>query len=324
MGFGTGKMDAVILAKTRIRATRAWTLAATLGLFVAGCESSQVQAPINYGVTWTRITSSTDLFDPYFPDWRGDRILLSYRVGTARRLATIRSDGTDVTYISAGVGERFGPARWLDDSTIVFASDRDGSFDLWLRVLTTDQIQKLTAFPANEFDPAPRPGTTALAYTDGSEFNGRVTLIPDYLAATPEQYFLTPTGLKCGQVDWDPAGQRICFTADSSGFRHVWMINLAAGDSTPVKLTTGPFVDSGPRFSPDGTRILFASSSRTGRPGAWTIAPSGDPATFKVVAFDDLGSVVDTPCWSPAGNEIVVSSNSRGFGRALWRLSNLP
>lgn len=306
------------------RLRRGWALAATLGLLFVGCESSQVSAPVNYGVTWTRITSSADLFDVYFPDWRGNRIVLSHRIGSYRRLATIRPDGTDVTYISAGPTERFGPARWVDDSTIVFASDRDGSFDLWLRVLATDQIQKLTAFPLNEFDPAPRPASTALAYTDSSEFNGRVTLIPDYLAATPEQIFLTPQGMKCGQVDWDPAGQRICFTADSSGYRHVWMIHLAPGDSTPVKITAGPYVDSGPRFSPDGTRILFASDKRTGRPGAWAIAPSGDPGSLRALAFDDIGSVLDTPCWSPDGTEVVVSSNGRGFGRSLWRLSNLP
>lgn len=324
MGSGTDKLGNVTPFNRRLRAARSWTLAATLGLFVAGCETSQVSAPTNYGVTWTRITSSAGLFDPYFPDWRGNRIVLSYRVGSYRRLATMRPDGTDVTYLSAGSSERNGPARWVDDSTIVYASDRGGTFDLWLRVLSTDQIQQLTAFPGTEFDPALRPGTTALVYTDGSEFNGRVVLIPDYLAATPEQYFLTPVGLECGQVDWDPAGQRVCFTADSANARHVWMVTLAAGDSTPVKLTSGPFVDSGPRFSPDGTRLLFASDKRTGRPGVWTIAASGDPSTMRVVAFDDIGAISDTPCWSPSGTEVVVSSNGRGFGRCLWRLSNLP
>lgn len=307
---------------------RAPALLAALALLLAGCESGQVGSPVNTGVQWTRLTNPNDVNQPYFPDWRGNRILLSYATSDGfRRLAIMNDDGTNVAFLSAGSTERVSPGRWVDDSTIVFASNAGGAggFNLWTRVLTTDQIRQLTSFSQDEFDPAPRPGTTGLVYADGSEFAGRIALIPDYFnVATPEVFYLTPASMKAGQADWDPSGNRICFTADSTGgSRHVWMITLAPGDSTPVQLTFGPYVDSCPRFSPDGTRILFASDKRTGRPGVWTIPPEGQAAGLTVVAFDDIGSFTDTPCWSPDGLEVVVSSRGKGFGRCLWRLSDL-
>jgi hypothetical protein len=302
------------------------TLAITLGLFVVGCESGQIAAPQATGVVWTRITSSTDVREPYFPDWRGDQILFSYALPTGqRRLAIVHSDGTGLVLLSATSTERDSPGRWLTDTTLIYASNNSGNFDLWTRGMSDASITRLTSFPESEFDPAPRPGAPGVAYTESDEFRGRIVLIPDTAAVALERIYLTQASLLSGQPEWDPTGQRLCFTADSTGgFRHVWLVNLAAGDSTPVQLTTGPYVDSTPRFSPDGSRILFASNRRTNRPGVWTVSPAGEGAGLSLVAFDDANAVVDTPCWSPDATRIVVSSNGRGFGRSLWVLSNLP
>jgi len=325
MGSGAGKMEDVTPISERKPRVAAWIAAAALGFLVAGCDSGQIAAPTATGVQWTRITNPADLNTPYFPDWRGNRIVLSYSSGNTRHLATMNADGTGVVYLSSGTSERFSYApRWVDDSTIIFATNRSGNFDIWTRDLVTDQLRQLTTFPQNEFDPAPRPGTTGMAFTDSSEFAGRIALIPDYNAATPELYYLTPPTLRSGQVDWDPSGQRVCFSADSTtNYRQIWVITLAPGDSTPVKLTSGPYIDSTPRFSPDGTKILFASDKRTGRPGVWTV-PVTQPGQLSLVAFDDIGSITDTPCWSPDGTQVVVSSNGKGYARSLWKLSNLP
>ena len=319
------KLRSVIPFRDRVAVAFARAVGAALvAACLAGCDTRQIAMPVPSGVQWLRITNTTDLPDPYFPDWRGNRIALSFRVNVAyRRVGVIDPSGNILYRYAAGSTERNGPAQWVDDSTVVFASDRSGNFDVWSWVVTTDQLQQLTTAPENEYDPAPRPGAPDLALTDGSEFSGRVLLIPDYQTTDPQRIFLTPSTMKAGQIAWDPTGQKLCFTADSSGYRHVWMISFAAGDSTPVQLTSGPYVDSGPRFSPDGARILFATDKRTGRPGVWTVAP-GVPNVLSLVVFEDPNAVVDTPCWSPDGSRIVVSSNSHNYPRALWILSDLP
>jgi Tol biopolymer transport system component len=322
----TDKIGGVIPTHRHV-SRRAWALAATLGLFFVGCESGQIAAPVNYGVTWTRITNATSAHLAKYPTWSGDRIAFAYLDGTSNiNIAYCRPDGSGLTYLSRGAAESQLEPRWINDSTLMYTltSQSSTKYDVWRRVITTDEIQQLTTFPGNELSPAPRPGSTGLVYTEEGQ-KGRIVLIPDYTSVTPEQLYITPATMDAGEADWDPAGQRICFSADSTtNYRHIWMVTLAPGDSTPVQLTTGPYFDTGPRFSPDGSRILFASNKRTNRPGLWTIAPSGNPATMSAVAFDDVGAVITTPAWSPDGTKIVVVSTGRGFGQALWVLSNLP
>ncbi|HTM00015.1 MAG TPA: hypothetical protein VL503_02675, partial [Candidatus Omnitrophota bacterium] len=60
------------------------------------------------------------------------------------------------------------------------------------------------------------------------------------------------------------------------------------------------------------------------RNGLWTVSPQGEAAGLDVIAFEDAGRTMYTPCWSPDGMRIVVSSNGHNYGQALWVLSNLP
>lgn len=65
------------------------------------------------------------------------------------------------------------------------------------------------------------------------------------------------------EPDWSPDGQHVVFTRRNpvSGDRDVWIINAASSDtSTAVRVTSGPADDSHPRFSADGTSIIFVSN----------------------------------------------------------------
>jgi Tol biopolymer transport system component len=107
---------------------------------------------------------------------------------------------------------------------------------------------------------------------------------------------------------------------DADGARHIWKLAIAGPDTVLTKLTTGGIHDSSPRWSPDGTKILFVSD-RTGRSGVWYVGPGGGEPTL--ISFEDKGATILTPCWSPDGKAIAVSSNGRGGVRAIWVLSNL-
>lgn len=302
-------------------------MAALVGLALFGCDSAQVAAPTNIGVQWLRITDPATAYLSKYPDWRGNRIAFAYlnKSNNHVNIALVDPDGKNLTYLSEGASENQLEPRWVDDSTLIYTLKESPSsatsFDLWMRTLSTDQIRQLTTFPGDELSPAPRPGTSGVAYTEQGA-KGRIVLIPDYFTATPDRYYLTPPTLDCGEADWDPAGQRVCFTADStSAYRHVWMVTLAPGDSTPVQITTGPYFDSAPRFSPDGSQILFVSPKRTGRPGVWSVEPTS--GHLRLIAFDDAGSTPATPAWSPDMSKVVVVSTARG-GQALWVVSNFP
>jgi Tol biopolymer transport system component len=266
--------------------------------------------------------------DPFYPEWRGDSIVFEFFNASGRsRLAIMHESGAGLRFLTGGgatTNDRF--ARWVSDDILVFTSSRAGpSFDLWYRRLSTDAVRMLTAFTTGEWDPAPRPGLPGLAYTEGpGPILGRITLLPDTAASLSTRIFLTPGGTNAGEAGWNPAGDRICYTADSTGgSRHIWVASLAPGDTTLTQLTTGPYQDSFPHWSPDGSRIYFASN-RMARSGVWWVSPSGEGTGLDVVGLEDPGATIATLTPSPDGTRIAVSSDGRGFGRALWILSNLP
>jgi len=314
-------------------ATRAALLAgfAFLALLAAfGCDTSQVTEPTSNGVVWTRITDAATIENPFFPDWRGDSIAFEYfDANGVSRHAIIHEDGQGARFLPGGffiTSDRY--PRWVSDSILVFATNRasGSTYDIWYRNTRTGTVRAFTAYSGSEWDPAPRPGLPGLAYCEGgSAVNGRITLIPDTVVANVQRIYLTPSGLRAGEADWNPAGDKIAFSAADSGQtpRHIWVASLSPGDTTLTQLTTGTTHDYSPHWSPDGSRIYFVSD-RTARSGVWWVDPAGEASGLDVVAFEDKGAEIITLDVSPDGTRIAVSSDGHGLGRALWILSNLP
>ena len=304
-------------------------LVAFLALLAAsGCDTSQVTEPVPTGVVWTRITDSSAVQIPFYPDWRGDSIAFEYfNVDGKSRFAIVHESGSGLRFLPGGASitnDRH--PRWVTDDMLVFTASRTiVSFDIWYETLSTGGSRRITSTSTQEWDPAPRPGQPGLAFTDGAlPQEGRITLIPDSAAVPIERLYLTPDGLKAGEPNWNPAGDRICFSADSAdGSRHLFVASLAPGDTSYTQITTGPIHDYTPQCSPDGARIYF-TSDRANRSGVWWVDPSGEARGLDVVAFEDPGAFISTLAVSPDGTRIVISSDGRGFGRSLWVLSNLP
>ena len=93
------------------------------------------------------------------------------------------------------------------------------------------------------------------------------------------------------QPSFGPDGESVAFTSGTDGVPHVWVLDADAAQ--PRQLTTGDSADLRPRWSPDGTTILFM------RAGAvWSIAPTGGEAT-------ELLRDASNPNWSRDGARIV-------------------
>ena len=302
---------------------------ALFAIFAAtGCDTRQVTEPIPTGVVWTRVTDSSAVQIPFYPDWRGDSIVFEYFNSAGHsRFAIMHESGTGLRVLAGGPPQSNDrDPRWVTDDILVFTSSRAlASFDIWYETLSTGVVRRITSTSTGEWDPAPRPAQPGLAYTEGpGPAQGRIGLIPDSAAVPVQRIFLTPDTLYAGEPAWNPAGDRICFSADSTdGSRHIWVAALAPGDTTLTQLTVGPIRDFSPHWSPDGTRIYF-TSDRTGRSGIWWVSPLGEANGLDVIAFEDPGALISTFAISPDGTRLVISTDGRGFGRSLWVLSNIP
>ena len=101
-------------------------------------------------------------------------------------------------------------------------------------------------------------------------------------------------------LDVSPDGSRIVF--DLLG--DLYLMPAAGGKAT--RLTSGMAFDAQPRFSPDGTLVVFVSD-RSGGENVW-IAHVDLTDTIQVTRGDN--SVWVSPEWTPDGKHVVVSRSS--------------
>lgn len=110
-------------------------------------------------------------------------------------------------------------------------------------------------------------------------------------------------------LDVSPDGETIVF--DYLG--DLFTVPIAGGDA--VQLTSGMAFDAQPRFSPDGSRIVYTSDADGGQ-NVWVIAADGsDPAPISKGASNRA----ESPEWMPDG-DYVVAAMGAFRGRGLPRL----
>ncbi len=111
-------------------------------------------------------------------------------------------------------------------------------------------------------------------------------------------------------LDVSPDGQTLAFEL----LGDIYTMPVGGGRATPI--TRGPAFDSQPRWSPDGTRIVFLSD-RDGGENVWTMHPDGS-GTRAVSKGDN--NLYASPEWTPDGEYIVASRTNAPLGSSyqLW------
>jgi Tol biopolymer transport system component len=111
--------------------------------------------------------------------------------------------------------------------------------------------------------------------------------------------------------DWESLsisarGDRVAFTVDSGGISNIWRTDLSHPQDPPIELISSTRSQLVPQYSPDGSRIVFASN-RTGPSEVWL----SDAGGGNLVQLTNLGQPsTGTPGWSPDGKKIVFDSRT--------------
>ncbi|MGI9220543.1 MAG: amidohydrolase family protein [Woeseiaceae bacterium] len=113
-------------------------------------------------------------------------------------------------------------------------------------------------------------------------------------------------------VDMSPDGQQI--VVDVLG--DLYLIPAAGGEATPLSI--GMHFDKQPRFSPDGSQIVFISD-RSGHDELWIMSsqPESEAAATQLTDTE-WGTMYASPVWSPDGTTIIVSKT--GFGLPTYEI----
>ncbi|MPZ20894.1 MAG: amidohydrolase family protein [Luteitalea sp.] len=110
-------------------------------------------------------------------------------------------------------------------------------------------------------------------------------------------------------LDVSPDGKRIVFEL----LGDLYTLPITGGEAT--RITNGMAFDSQPRYSPDGTKVLFVSD-RDGAENVWISDASGRSARR---VSDETRTALVSPAWTPDGQYIVASRvKARGESHELW------
>ncbi len=158
--------------------------------------------------------------------------------------------------------------QWLNDTTLVFVSDRAGERDLYLLKSAEKnqpvllfalqfETKKLTDTKEEESAPKISPDGKKIAYIVGrgklvvadidknGEMENSRTLLNGW--ATPQD------------VVWSPDSRWLAYAIDDLYFNTDVFIQSADGKVKPVNVSMHPKVDSQPMWSPDGSKLMFVS-----------------------------------------------------------------
>jgi dipeptidyl aminopeptidase/acylaminoacyl peptidase len=191
--------------------------------------------------------------------------------------------------------------RWSPDgATIAFVSKRgdDEKRQLYVIPVGGGEARRLTEVDDDAGEPVWSPDGTRIAFT---------ARVPDEAYEEEDERRRPPRRFRRLQFKLDNVG----WTGDRR--RHLFVV-AADGSSAPVQLTDGDFEDSHPAWSPDGSRVAFASS----RGENWDLEDAGDVYAVdagggEVERLTDGDGVYWAPAFSPDGTLLACKWAPGGF-----------
>jgi serine/threonine protein kinase/Tol biopolymer transport system component len=180
-----------------------------------------------------------------------------------------------------------------------------------LRRPSGDPIQ-LTTGPIHWAPPVPgKDGKDIFAV--GYHFRGELSRLD------PRTKQLQPFlgGVSADGVSFSKDGNSVAYTSNPDGI--LWKARLDG--TNPIQLTDAPFVAFMPRWSPDGSQILFMDASQLPATiKAYTV--SSDGGNPKLLLPEDDGYQTD-PNWSPDGRKVVFCKGWNQNQKSVLRILDL-
>ena len=193
------------------------------------------------------------------------------------------------------------------DGRIIYSSERNGNFDLYIRDLATDEETRLTQNPAVDVSPAASPDGQWIAFVSDRDGDFDIWVVDAEGRQTSRR--LTENGVDDFSPAWSPDSQSIVYASDTegNGATNLYEIPLAGGEP----------------------RLVYSSEGRDGQPrwiGEWLYFVSGvpdDASTWEIYRLRNGGDEVEAvtqndvrDAWPAAALPIGIVFTTAGEGES--------
>lgn len=195
-----------------------------------------------------------------------------------------------------------------DGKSIAYATDREGTQDIYIRSLETDEERRVTSLEGAEVSPAFSPDGTQLAFQDQDGATYVLDIESNHIRE------LVPEIFGPGRPSWSADGETIALAAVKQyserfreGTSQILTVDVETGEQTfqapgapDASLSTRG--DDGPVWSPDGQSLAFIIASQLyTMPVDAQGTATGDPRPVNE-------DVADAPSWSGDSSKLLYLS----------------
>jgi Tol biopolymer transport system component len=223
--------------------------------------------------------------------------------------SNLGGNSTNVTNLP---GYNFDPKISADARKVVFASFRDGRFEIYVVNVDGSNLHRVTSTVLDETEPAFSRDGSKIAFSGYSGGSFRI-------------YVMNADGSGTVQVSdnaffdahspaFSPDGSKVAFSAQGN----IW-VNNADGSGALMQLTSAGGDD--PSYSRDGSQIVF--SSARDNPPAGEIYKMNSNGTGQTRLTNSQTNGKDSPAFSPNGSKIVYHLEPYGTANnELWIMNS--
>lgn len=183
---------------------------------------------------------------------------------------------------------------------LVFASTRDGDFEIYRLDVAHSLIHAITHNEINDWLPSWSPDGESIAFVSERDGNREIYTMD---AVGHQTHRLTNDPTNDFDPTWSPQGTDIAYTTERFGYTEIMLVNAETGISR--RLTHNDTMDMHPAWSPDGTQLLVVSD----RDERWNqeiyiLDVKGNEV--RRLTFNPGSDVM--PAWSPDGSTVLYVS----------------